>query len=1037
MTDIATGFLQAIEAFLTTRLGRQARTTWSDTGPLLGSVVTFDSDARKANFDRLKADIDAMKPEIQAIADRIKQQTTLIGKLAGDAATDVEADDFDLDVAARVSIRIGMALSAADEAYGIIATELAKDTNGVVDDAVRTRLMGLWSPWAQPFKDVGAGGANLLNRFGRLFGVDDLVGELGTVITLEHPDPGKQGTWLLSATFATSGSVVLGGLTLDQLSFQAFLQFSDREIANPTDEEKKGLVHRGEKWYLGDVAIIGLRIRTILQPGLTTTPMLKQIMPGSPEPKAQTITAVSLDTGQGFYLGDGRANERAVLPVRYAFPGVELREMAFGLVRDRSTREVTAFELTTSLAARIGDVVGLQVVGAGFVVTPEGVAEQQAMFQLPVSLRWPDGVGLRIKAGPVTGGGFIQRVERTYRVNGADVKRIEFDGVVQLKILRLGLDAIVIFSPDPFSLVLVIGIHFPVAVEVGFGFTLNGIGGILAINRTVDVDALQAGLKEHIIDRMLFPDDPIKEAPTLLDKVAHVFPVRDGGFVVGPIVELGWGSQAKFITLKLGIVLALPDPSIVVLGSLRIRVAEEKAPITDIRADLFVAVTADHLLMFASMRDSQIAGFAISGDLGLYLQWSGGGAFELSVGGFHPEYEKLTGGKPKLGAMERVTLDLSPGPHDRNGKATGPVTFVVKAYFAVTAGAVMLGVEGRLAADFGIAGAKAWLVLDMIFIWTPRFAFKVSIEVGAEVDLFGHTFAAITFRGSLSGTQPWSLEGHIRVDVWFLPTFDEDLGPITWGDAPPPLAERKDALAIAVAALNQPEAWRVTLPDHAAQLVTLGPVDAGQDRVAHPLAGLEVTQSQVPLNVRISHIGSSPVAADMVLLGTPTSTGAVAAISELRTAFAPGQYFDLAGEKLLARAGFEDLVGGCRIAAATTPTVGAARTGTVTYRTYVRRRDTPKTLDLQAALRYAAVSSIHAAATEVGRAGLRLANPYATGVHPPEPPARVAERGVSQVTDALTGGPLLGAMSQSEAAAVVDAVNLAGLAATTRTTLEG
>ncbi|SDB81764.1 hypothetical protein GA0111570_103339 [Raineyella antarctica] len=1036
MTDIATGFVQAIEAFLTTQLGKQASTTWHDTGPFLGAVVTFDAPERKTTFDKLKADVEAMKPEVKAIADKIKEQTTLIGKLVGDATADVKADDFNFDVAARVAVRLGMVLSAADEAYNIIATELAKDTNGVVDEAVRTKLMGLWSPWAQPFKDMGAGGANLLNKFGKLFGIDDLVGELGKVLTLEHPDAGKPGAWLLTATFTKSGTVTLGALTLDQLSFQAFLQFSDREIANPTDEEKKTLVHRGDKWYLGDVAILGLRIRTIMQPGLTSTPMLKQIMPGSPDPKSQTITAVSLDTGQGFYIGDGRANERAVLPVRFSFPGVELREMAFGLVRNPA-REVTAFELTTSIAANIGDVVGLQVVGAGFVVTPDGVVEQQAMFNLPVSLRWPDAVGLRIKAGPVTGGGFIQRVERTYQVNGQPVKRIEFGGVIQLKIIKLGLDAIVIFSPDPFSLVLVIGIHFPVAIDVGFGFTLNGIGGILAINRTVDIAALQAGLKEHIIDRMLFPDDPIKEAPTLLDKVAHVFPIRDGGFVIGPIAELGWGSQAKFVTLKLGIVLALPDPSVVILGSLRIRVAEEKAPITDIKADLFIAITSDYLLMFASMRDSQIAGFSISGDLGLYIQWGGGGAFELSVGGFHPEYEKLTGGKPRLGAMERVTIDLSPGQHDKNGKGTGPVTFVVKAYFAVTAGAVMLGVEGRFAADFGIAGAKAWVVLDMIFIWSPRFAFKVSIEVGAEVDLFGHTFASITLRGALSGTQPWSLSGHIKVDVWFLPTFDKDLGPITWGDDPPALDSKKDALQIALTALEPPDAWRVTLPEHAAQLVTLAAVDVGKDRIAHPLAGIEMVQSQVPLNVKISHIGSSPVAADMVMLGTPSSTAVVAAISELRTAFAPGQYFDLDGEQLLARSGFEDLVGGCRIAAATTPKVGADQRGEVRYHTYIRRHDDPKALDLQDEMRFAAVATHHAAATNVGRATMRTTNPYDTGVRPPEPRATIAEKGTSQVSDALTGTTLLGAMSQSEAAAVVGAVNAAGLSATTRTTLKG
>ncbi|MEB0014713.1 hypothetical protein QN416_24245, partial [Glaciimonas sp. Cout2] len=102
------------------------------------------------------------------------------------------------------------------------------------------------------------------------------------------------------------------------------------------------------------------------------------------------------------------------------------------------------------------------------------------------------------------------------------------------------------------------------------------------------------------------------------------------------------------------------------------------------------------------------------------------------------------GGKPKLGDMDRVTIDLSPS------KA---ISFVIKAYFAITAGSVMLGVDGRLNADFSVIVAKAWLTLDMIFIWAPRFAFKITIEVGVEVELLGFTLCSIVFRGSLEGTK--------------------------------------------------------------------------------------------------------------------------------------------------------------------------------------------------------------------------------------------------------------------------------------------
>lgn len=1028
MTDVGTGFLNGIEAFANSRVGHMSGTTFKDTGPFLDSIVRFDGAALETRFERLKTDIKAMEPIFDEIGKKIKKQTELIAKMVKESADDIDKDDFNVDTASRVAVRIGMALAAMDEAFNIVAKELAKDAGGTVDESIRKGLMDLWNPWAQPFKSLGADAGKVLNNFGSsVLGIDDLVGKLSDNLDLDRTG----GQFLLSATFLRSGQVKLGGLTLDQVTFEAFLQFSDREVTNPTEDEKTSLLERDGKWFIGDVAIVGLRLRTMLQPGLTSDPLLAKVMPGSEDPKATTLTTVSLDSGQGFYLGDGRGNEKAVLPMRFSFPGVELREVAFGLRRNPA-REVTGFELTTSIAAKLGDVIGLQIVGAGFIVSLAGQVEHQAVFDLPVSPRWPDAVGLRVKAGPVTGGGFIERVERTYQVEGQEVKRIEFGGVVQLQILKFGVSAIVILSPDPFSLVLVIGVRFPVAIDLSMGFTLNGIGGILAINRGLDLEALRSGMKEHILDKMLFPDNPVAEAPKLLDKVAHVFPPKDGGFVFGPIVELGWGSQAKFVEMKLGVVLALPDPMIVILGSLRVRVPTKEAPITDIRADVFVAITPDYLLLFASMRDSTIAGIKIGGDLGLYIQWSGSGAFEFSIGGFHPEYAALTGGKPKLGAMDRVTIDLSPS------KA---VSLVIKAYFAITAGSVMLGVDGRLDADFAIIRAKAWLTLDMIFIWSPRFAFKISIEVGVEVELLGFTLCSIVFRGLLEGTTPFRLAGHIKVDVWFLPTFDEDLGPIEWGERPKPIGVKVDALAIAAKAMNEDDAWKVQLPDHAAQLVTLAEVDDIDGRIAHPLAGLEVSQTQVPLGVRISRIGSSPVKADMVTIGTPLATpnaGLVGAVSELRTAFAPGQFFELEGESLLARSGFEDMVGGCRIAAATTPEVGASKPSKVAYQTYVRNPAEPSAM-LEYAGAFAKLASSYATKTNVGRAVAEVGNPYVQ-VAAPAAGVTVAPKGTSIIADAATGATLLpglGQLGATQAALVTSAINAESAAGATRVTVEG
>ena len=57
-----------------------------------------------------------------------------------------------------------------------------------------------------------------------------------------------------------------------------------------------------------------------------------------------------------------------------------------------------------------------------------------------------------------------------------------------------------------------------------------------------------------------------------LDKVRTIFPAQEGSFVVGPIALLGWGSQAGFVVAKVGIILTLPDPKLILLGAVLIGV---------------------------------------------------------------------------------------------------------------------------------------------------------------------------------------------------------------------------------------------------------------------------------------------------------------------------------------------------------------------------------------------------------------------------------------------------------------------------------
>src|SRR5690606_9079797 len=93
-------------------------------------------------------------------------------------------------------------------------------------------------------------------------------------------------------------------------------------------------------------------------------------------------------------------------------------------------------------------------------------------------------------------------------------------------------------------------------------------GGIAGINRTVDEDALMAAVRAGSLDTVLFPTDPVADAPEIIDTFSAIFTPAEGRYVFGPVVQIGWGTPA-LITAELGIVIELPDPILIaVLGSI-------------------------------------------------------------------------------------------------------------------------------------------------------------------------------------------------------------------------------------------------------------------------------------------------------------------------------------------------------------------------------------------------------------------------------------------------------------------------------------
>ena len=71
------------------------------------------------------------------------------------------------------------------------------------------------------------------------------------------------------------------------------------------------------------------------------------------------------------------------------------------------------------------------------------------------------------------------------------------------------------------------------------------------------------GLRTGVLDSVLFPRDPVANAPTLIGQLRVVFPIVPRALTVGPALKLGWSTPA-LVTLSLGLVILQFDD---VLGS--------------------------------------------------------------------------------------------------------------------------------------------------------------------------------------------------------------------------------------------------------------------------------------------------------------------------------------------------------------------------------------------------------------------------------------------------------------------------------------
>ncbi len=410
------------------------------------------------------------------------------------------------------------------------------------------------------------------------------------------------------------------------------------------------------------------------------------------------------------------------------------------------------------------------------------------------------------------------------------------------------------------------------------------------------VDALQAGVRDGSLNSILFPEDIVANAARIIGDIKRIFPPRDGRFLVGPMAKLGWGTPT-LISLSVGFILEIPRPLFAFVGVLHMALPAEDLPILHLQVSFAGSIDFEggRLQFDASLYDSRVLTFTLSGDMALRVYWKDNANFLLSVGGFHPAY---TPPPMNLGELARLGIVLFQGiPH-----------MSAQVYFAVTSNSVQFGARVEVYYGIDLFNVYGFLGLDVLINFNP-FHFVAEIEAQVGVRTGSDVLFAITLQLILEGPTPWHARGTASFRIGFIikvtisANFD-----VSFGDPQETHLESIDVLAEMVNALGNLGNWRPLLPQGSNQHVTLRALPvASATLVMHPFGALEITQKLVPLHVAIQRFGTrTPSAGSVFTLADVKLGSGPAAVTNTREQFAPAQFFDLSDAEKLSRPSFAD-----------------------------------------------------------------------------------------------------------------------------------
>jgi hypothetical protein len=669
----------------------------------------------------------------------------------------------------------------------------------------------------------------------------------------------------------------------------------------------------------------------------------------------------------GFYFG-ASAGIELTLPTNIDLLGILKIDAAYLSLRANTADGKTSVSLAASALIRlnIGPLSAtIEKLGIQAALQSAAPSGNLGPMDLGVAFKPPNGIGLTLKTGPVKGGGYLF----------IDPEAGQYAGVLELEFSAIALKAIGILAtklPDGrqgFSLLILITVEFT-PIQLGFGFTLIGVGGLIGIHRDMLLTPLRDGIKHHTLDSILFPKDPVKNATKIIGDLNAVFPPAEGRFTFGLMAKLGWGSPAV-ITAEIGIIIVLMEPiRLALLGKIRLVLPEDNEDAV-IKLNLDILGTVDfakcELGIDAVIYDSRIAIFDVSGGMALRINWGPNPVFVMSIGGFHPRFPI----PPDFPTLDRLAIGLATSNNPR---------IRLETYLAITANTVQMGAKFDLYAEarfLGTWSVNAYLGFDALIYLNP-FHFTVDVFGGAALNHNGHPFLQLDLLLTISGPGQWLVHGQATFSFFGRHSIEVDA---VIGEpepaAPLPVVNPLDDLKVA---LEDPRSWSAQLPDTRQMLVTLRAIEAPDLVLVHPFGRLTVREKVVPLETTITHYGASdPGEHRRFAINTVTLGGAqVGRGTPVRDRFPRGQFLTLTEDEKIAGPEFEPLPAGLTGIGVESVSWGTAVAASFDYETLVIDAIQPAPVREPGPVKYAPRDQVVltlAAASAAGRAPTRRDNP--------------------------------------------------------------